>query len=547
MTSPDLPVHARLRLWSPLASHEVPAIANTLSERESQLKATESCIMLLEREISQLRNQRDDLRRDIDARRSLFAPIRSLPLELLSEIFSITEISIEYLERREPIIYEDKPNDFDEHQTVSYSTVDATPAVLSQVCSTWNNLLSNSTLPWSNISLHISSAEIQAPRHTSVRDMRTVENALTYVLGRSKDSPLYVTLGCFQYGFEPMKAELGSVLVRLLSQCHRWKTADVCFDLEHSEYQFLTRLSDPMPALEALSFSLDYRSNVDGAVKSKDFFCQTPALRTVTFASPKAFQQSTITWAGLHSFSVYARGFSDFYSISHIINVLSQCNALRSLAWYGDFLGSHENTHPVILPITSLKGNSNLQSLLPHVLLPDMKTFHLIVPHATLFNHILSHYLRTYWDVITALHVPYEMHSKGTSVETMFTQLGSFPALQSLELCHRALDGPACHFDKIRDRFPKLEKLSYTIWETVTSSILRDVLSLLKAFGQPVGEGISAYVFPVLQRVHLKFPSVSLDDEHCSMLRSIEATELHLEVRDKNGLVNFHPVRPKVK
>lgn len=79
---------ARLRVWSPLSPHEESLVKQTLCDPQCRLKEISRHIQRLESELESLRRQEAALNRVVHASQGLRAPIRSLPLELLLEVFS---------------------------------------------------------------------------------------------------------------------------------------------------------------------------------------------------------------------------------------------------------------------------------------------------------------------------------------------------------------------------------------------------------------------------------------------------------------------------
>lgn len=72
----------------------------TTAPQEDKLDRVEQRIQTLELELQTAQTLREGLREDLLAHRALTAPIRSLPLEVLSDIFSFlcTGITIRYVE-----------------------------------------------------------------------------------------------------------------------------------------------------------------------------------------------------------------------------------------------------------------------------------------------------------------------------------------------------------------------------------------------------------------------------------------------------------------
>lgn len=525
----------RLRLWSPLASDEVPLVTDLILDKEDQLEDIESRIQVLEEELQMLKSRRDNICEDLLAHRALIAPIRNLPLDVLSEIFSFirTGIDIRYMEeehisstRTESSFDEDAPN------MVGITTIKAPPILLSHVCSAWNCLVNQSGFLWSKLSLEL---DISYDGVCSASCLQRAENALASVIGRSNNTPLYVTLNWFQ-AHDKTEPEVISILSLFFGHSHRWKTANLAVDRASKR-----QLCRPMPILEALSFSL---WRIADNPKVEHFFCQAPSLQTVTLRSSYALSRSKLLEASrLHTLIVEVEEgrSSGLPSVSQAKDFLSQCRSLRSLSWNAalrNTTGGDER--PIVLPITVLKGSLYIDHLLPHILLPSIETFDLEVSTPTQSaGSVLSVIQEEYRSFLTTLRVcdPGFLTSNGRpwlllerSIRRMFIQLGSFPQLHTLILVQSGEQGSECSFTDIPQRFPKLKTLSYTVWsdELDWPAIFSDVVSLVKAFR-------SASAAASLEKVELRFPGHDLSEEQRSVLRDVQQNGLCLEVRDADG------------
>jgi len=261
---------------------------------------------------------------------SLSAPIRSLPLELLSEIFSLLckGTLIDYAERREPVVDNDQSERFSDgdcdYETIGFTKTIAPSAVLSQVCSTWSNVLSNSTFAWSTISVRLEIEEDPPISWMFAQDMRKIGNALACALGRSEGLPLHFSpLKYFQGGDIEIRPGISSILACLLSQNHRWKSADLCLAIGPRDQRVFSQLCAPMISLKTLSFSLNPLASTGEANGINSFFCQTPVLRTVTFSCPQAFRRSELMWNDLRTIEIEIPAWvKQIPSISYVKSIL---------------------------------------------------------------------------------------------------------------------------------------------------------------------------------------------------------------------------------
>ena len=246
--------HARQRTWSPLSSHETVLVNAELSKASDQVNELESLMLSPEQEFHKLKAQKDKLLRHFHVHQSLLAPIRSLPLEILSEIFyHCTRIDIAYVEDR-----------MLEMATDVTTRSDVPVAALSQVCSTWNIALANSLYAWSTICLSIHLEDVSPPPRISIDEARKVEQTLARAVSRSGRSPLFISITCSQLqSTKPMRKEQRCILDLLLDQCHRWKTANIILDINSKDDWILPKLSRHIPILHSLTFFLEMTVDTD--------------------------------------------------------------------------------------------------------------------------------------------------------------------------------------------------------------------------------------------------------------------------------------------
>jgi len=257
---------ARLRVWSPLSSHEASFVEQTISDARSKLIEIKKRIQNLENELSPLRAQQLALEKVVHAGQGLRAPIRSLPLELLSEVFSRCT---------ETVIFCSDPEDDPESDSESGSEPDSEialhlnertiqtfhvpAAALCQVCTTWNSILSSSSFAWSRISLFMDVASLYKDDGSIIEWAR---EKLEAALKRSKESPLYVSVNMVHLAkaFVDSRAddEYIMLLGLLFKDSHRWKAVEL--DLGDT-YPYIgamiaQTLSHSMPQLQSFTMSI---------------------------------------------------------------------------------------------------------------------------------------------------------------------------------------------------------------------------------------------------------------------------------------------------
>lgn len=520
-------LHTRLRQWSPLTSNELSFIRDAVGNLKKDLDRSESRIRSLTEELRQLERERDGLRERLGTHQALMAPIRTLPFELLSEIFYLVcdDIDLSYSES------EAYGSNYSGCRIVSNTVLSIPPLVLSQVCSTWNGLVNHGTSMWSKLSLSFALMTYQVKDDSFITGMQRIGYALACIFSRAGNAPLGVHLGCYNDRSEKeLEPDLRFVLARFLGQKHRWKSTSICFTPKSP-----IQLCGPMPALETLKFSVGSAPRAAAPLDAQvgHIFLEAPALRTVTFCSFEAFSRTRIFWASLHTLAFEIPDHEAELSSSQLMAVLMQCKSLRTLIWsarMGQMRSDHE---PVILPVTSLVAGLTADYLLPHVALPNIQNLTITVPN----RNGLTSVQERFRDMITTL----ELSGPGDFTEPMLAQLGSFPEVQTLIVAHVGRGGLTCDLQEIPLRFPKLKFLSYKITASASyfHSILSRVVRLIKAFEQSrdgSGGFPSQKIYSVLQKVELQgFEYESLSEEQQLMLRGVTDSGLVLEVPGKGG------------
>lgn len=127
-------VQDRLRAWSPLAGTERNLVSRQIEHSQIQLDT-------LEEQIQTLQEQKRVLVDRLSKHRSLLAPIRSLPLELLSEILSlVSRTTIHYYEEEKEYTCDLCANFNRDTGWRDILAINVPAATFSNVCTTWNAL-----------------------------------------------------------------------------------------------------------------------------------------------------------------------------------------------------------------------------------------------------------------------------------------------------------------------------------------------------------------------------------------------------------------------
>lgn len=437
----QLDVQTRLRAWSPLAGHERSSVSEHISE-------TKAAIAAVEEQIQHLQLQRKDLYRRLASCKSLFAPIRSLPPDVLLEIFNLcSTIEIKY----EDVEVDSEVDDSDD-SSVPYkpatfgpwSRVTAPIAMLSQVCLTWNNL-SISPAMWSNISLNLAVKRSKLDAY----HISETKAALAGALARSGNHPLRVELRYQQ----PSDSENAShryfqIMNTLFETCHRWRSADLVIHLNSPRAVDFAHLSNPMPHLHSLNICLEslWGTGNAGEPTWNGQFSNAPKLHHAV-VNEKAFNVLHLPWHQLHSLTVkkevYGRG--TFLTHKRLGEVFAQCQTLHALTWDGDVYRDPyrrindaqvegEAELELSLPIKSLcVHNQSREGLCDAFKYPELTQID-IHRHANGNFYPLPTLRLTLRVLSLRVSLPDTSESKTWCIEDFWNKLGDFPALESLKI-----------------------------------------------------------------------------------------------------------------
>ena len=234
-------------------------IKSSISKTETDIRWCNEEIQRLQAQIIVLENKRRLLERNAAGYKSLLAPIRKLPPELLHQIFLFV------------------CND----NYMGLGCFRFPAATLVQVCLSWNNVASSSPRLWSIITLLIPKASPE------------IETVLRYLLKKSGSAPLDVKI----MSFHSFQSDL-QWLDMLVRQSCRWMRLDLSLDrtLFDDVYNALRPIQGNLPLLEYLKF--------DGGPRSEevlDIFQDAPRLRSVSLGYVSNPDAILLPWEQLQS------------------------------------------------------------------------------------------------------------------------------------------------------------------------------------------------------------------------------------------------------
>ena len=540
---------ARLRVWSPLSSHEASFVEQTASDAHSELIKIKKRIQDLENELFPLRAQHLAFEKVIHAGQGLRAPVRCLPLELLLEVFSHCT---------ETVISCSDPEDDPESDSESGSEPDSEialrlnertvqtfhvpAAVLCQVCTTWNSILSTSSFAWSRISLSMDVASLYKDDGSIIE---WAEEKLEAALARSGEFPLRfsVNMAHLAKDFVDYRADVAytRLIDLLFKDSHRWKAAELDLEDDHSDLGLMISeaLTYPMPWLQSFTMLISKKLAMKSIVQRSPS-CDSPSLQHLSINPYGLLLLSPPQWSQLHSLALI--GPSDSLApLSQAFDVLAACASLTVLRWDCPLTENKDerDRSPVLMPrIQALDVSDTFNPLIPYLSFPHLADFHFHTRYRSYFNQDftdLAQRLDVVRDKITSLAVNFPEGHGAFHIADVWKSLGHLPEVKHLSLRH--IPVAEIHsdnrFSDSSQRFPKLQSLSYNLLDLglgrSTDYAIPGVLALVRAFSHPkrnagrdplvAADGLQARTFPVLRNLMIRAEALGYRAKDATVLR----------------------------
>lgn len=274
---------ARMRSSQPVGSLEAAQLFDLAEKARKDLDGYDNKLAELIKRVAALEDERNAMEQQLQSVDSLLSPIRTLPVEMIREIFShhCEDNFMRYLcmDNRyiEPLMQG--------HGGVEISV----PALeLSFVCSAWHDVVKSMPSLFTSFAIEIGSA--QPSQHLS----RHMIAALTRILELSKSRPLIVSFDSYM-----SKENFGEIVAPLLLTSSRWVEADiVCRDAKTlcPEGPFAT-LRNRVPLLERIGLGF-IKPNSELPV---DMFFNAPSLRSIVFRSLTPGYATSFPWSQIRS------------------------------------------------------------------------------------------------------------------------------------------------------------------------------------------------------------------------------------------------------
>ena len=265
--SPSLFARARCN-QTPLDASQRTELENLWLQAEREFIAYDEAIAHLEEKIIALENERTTLRGQVSLVKSLMAPIRKFPPEILLHIFK-AHGSVNVVESRNSLVPGFK---------------------VASVCSHWRTIAMGSTSLWSTISLTVLQNDSWQPHHLSV-----VEKPLEL----SANAPLDITITAVDVGGHDVP-ESAPILRLLCEQADRWKSVGGhCHVAASTVQDALSSVKGHLKCLHAFTF-------LDTSMTSVKCIEGAPKLRTLKLVDLQLVGTNTaIPWNQIVNLAIW--------------------------------------------------------------------------------------------------------------------------------------------------------------------------------------------------------------------------------------------------
>jgi hypothetical protein len=258
------------------------SIQETLSHARTDLSELDREIVQMQAVLDELRIKRKELQKFTSEHEGFLAPIRLLPVEILTEIFALC---------------------MPEWGTPSFSTRQA-PLIFGQVCIGWRRAASSAQNLWSSITVSFT---------------RCPDEALAMAwLSRATSVPLSILLDA---EYHPSAKKMWPVISQLVKYCDRWKHVEI--NLPSPMLLRLYSVRHRLPWLESLHISKqDIRFHLPLALDIFDF---APRLRILRIDSRILLGKLKVPWNQLTELDAHYTSVTACLSILQLVPNLIKC------------------------------------------------------------------------------------------------------------------------------------------------------------------------------------------------------------------------------
>lgn len=246
-----------------LSGHMRSQYSKTIADIVTDISKLDDEMSRLQMVMGQLAAERQSLERSLEEHRSIVAPIRRIPLDVLSEIFIFCA-----------------DNSGSNSNSKCFDVTQA-PMQLSFVCNKWRRLAISISQLWSSISLKGGCEFVSSSgaSHTYLFDRTIQTDMLSTWLLRSGSSPLTLDIDALLLKHDT----LTSCITIMIPHSHRWR--DVTFALDEEHWGMLSAVKGQLPQLERLDAEILGDLPDDGFNIPLDIFKVAPKLHTITMQS----------------------------------------------------------------------------------------------------------------------------------------------------------------------------------------------------------------------------------------------------------------------
>ncbi|KAJ7478362.1 hypothetical protein FB451DRAFT_1086944 [Mycena latifolia] len=435
-----------IRSHRQLPPQQLSSIVASLSDELARYDAN---IANLQDQLTRLISERAALKAQYDACRTVLAPIRRLPAEILGEIFALTSAATF------------EGYDTDESGSYEMDRLAQTPLrTLSQVCARWHTIVMGTSSFWGKI--HLDGLFWVTPALTGVA-MRLLQAALD----RGRDFPLTVVIiNTTLLPAHPPALEL------LAQHSERWQTVHLACPF--ADLQHLSGVRGKLPRLETLEIAVPGTESEPVVL-----FDDAPGLRNIAISGDIA-KVAVPSPEQLHSIGYRVLASTDIAIIVSSMSSLSQAHAFQIEFFLDDWTG--DRSHNIQLDIAATSSDISrlsiellgqfhrrhcqqaLSQIFTGLTLPHLQTleftsseyprFPFEWPHASFLALAERSAFRTHLHVLSL----YDVYITDTQ---LLQCLAALPALERLEISdHHRVAGRGTNYVLISDTL--LRALAWT-------------------------------------------------------------------------------------
>ncbi|KAF5347536.1 hypothetical protein D9758_014504 [Tetrapyrgos nigripes] len=300
---------SRLRRTCGLSGPDIAHISQFLLNAESDVKNYQSEIRKRHAEIVSFQNRISGLQRHMEACRSLLAPIRKLPLEVLTKVFI----------------------EFCAEETTMGKVFGCPPLTLSHVSGGWRELALSTPQLWSTIDIDFD--------HTKSRDSDEIgwSQLVIEILIRSKKYSLTLSIHSGDTIENLQDADI-RLIQTLAAQSERWRDVTLELDADSLLDESLSVIRGQLPMLESLTLKNLWEYPDFPEI---DIFDNAPKLISFSAGSVSALDP-TLPWNQLTNLQLTDCSFLE------VLQLMEVCPRLHELTYVGDFYQNeaHPDYHP---------------------------------------------------------------------------------------------------------------------------------------------------------------------------------------------------------